>query len=49
MTVALALIESTAMAVGFGRQGLLEEYNFVSCAGVVCIKCFVRYDQASEG
>ena len=36
MTVALALIESTAMAVGFGRQGLLEEYNFVSCAVVVC-------------
>ena len=28
VTVALALIESTAMAVGFGRQGLLEEYNF---------------------
>ena len=36
VTVALALIESTAMAVGFGRQGLLEEYNFVSCAVVVC-------------
>ena len=27
----LRLIESTAMAVGFGRQGLLEEYNFVNC------------------
>ena len=36
VTVALALIESTALAVGFGRQGLLEEYNFVSCAIVVC-------------
>ena len=36
MTVALALIESTALAVGFGRQGLLEEYSFVSCAIVVC-------------
>ena len=24
------------MAVGFGRQGLLEEYNFVNCAVVVC-------------
>ena len=24
------------MAVGFGRQGLLEEYNFVNCAIVVC-------------
>ena len=29
LTVALALIESLAMAVGFGRQGLLVEYNFV--------------------
>ena len=36
VTVALALIESTAMAVGFGRQGLLEEYNFVNVAIVVC-------------
>ena len=34
VTVALALIESTAMAVGFGRQGLLKEYNFVSIAVV---------------
>lgn len=36
VTVALALIESTAMAVGFGRQGLLMEYNFVNAAIVVC-------------
>ena len=36
VTVGLALIESTAMSVGFGRQGLLEEYNFVNCAIVVC-------------
>lgn len=36
VTVALALIESTAMAVGFGRQGLLTEYNFVNVAIVVC-------------
>ena len=36
VTVGLALIESIAMAVGFGRQGLLEEYNFVNCAIVVC-------------
>ena len=36
VTVALALIESTALAVGLGRQGLLEEYNFVNCAIVVC-------------
>ena len=26
-TVALALIESSAMAIGFGRQGLLLDYN----------------------
>lgn len=36
VTVALALIESTAMAVGFGRQGLLVEYNFVNAAIVIC-------------
>ena len=36
VTVALALIQSIARAVGFGRQGLLEEYNFVNCAVVVC-------------
>ena len=35
VTVALALVESTAMAVGFGRQGLLVEYNFVNAAVVV--------------
>lgn len=35
LTVGLALIESTAMAVGFGRQGLLVEYNFVNAAIVV--------------
>ncbi|MDY3121614.1 preprotein translocase subunit SecY [Suipraeoptans intestinalis] len=35
VTVALALIESTAMAVGFGRQGLLTHYNFVNAAIVV--------------
>lgn len=36
VTVVLALIESIAMAVGFGRQGLLVEYNFVNAAIVVC-------------
>lgn len=36
VTVALALLESTAMAVGFGRQGLLVEFNFVNAAIVVC-------------
>lgn len=35
LTVVLALVESTAMAVGFGRQGLLKEYNFVNAAIVV--------------
>ena len=35
VTVVLALIESTAMAVGFGRQGLLVEFNFVNAAVVV--------------
>ena len=35
LTVGLALFESTAMAVGFGRQGLLKEYNFVNAAIVV--------------
>lgn len=35
LTVGLALIESTAMSVGFGRQGLLIEYNFVNAAIVV--------------
>lgn len=35
LTVVLALIQSTAMAVGFGRQGLLNEYNFVNAAIVV--------------
>ena len=35
VTVLLALIESTAMAVGFGRQGLLKEFNFVNAAIVV--------------
>lgn len=36
VTVALALIESIAMSIGFGRQGLLEEFNFVNVAIVVC-------------
>ena len=36
VTVGLALFESTAMAIGFGRQGLLTEFNFVNAAIVVC-------------
>lgn len=35
LTVGLALFTSTAMAVGFGRQGLLVDYNFVNAAIVV--------------
>ena len=35
VTVALALIQATAMAVGFGNQGLLVKYNFVNAAVVV--------------
>ena len=30
LTVALAIFESGAMAIGFGRRGLLEEYNAVN-------------------
>lgn len=36
VTVVLALVESSAMAIGFGRQGLLVKYNFVNVAIVVC-------------
>ena len=35
LAIVLALVESAAMAVGFGRQGLLKEYNFVNAAVVV--------------
>jgi preprotein translocase subunit SecY len=37
VTVALALIESTAMAVGFGRQGLLEDYNVLNVITVIAV------------
>ena len=35
VTVGLALIESTAMAVGFGGQGLLENYNVLNVLAVI--------------
>lgn len=35
VTVALALIESTAMAIGFGRQGFLQEYNALNVITVI--------------
>lgn len=36
VTIALALIESIAMAVGFGRSGLLEEFNALNIISVIC-------------
>ena len=35
VTVALALIESSAMAIGFGRQGLLQTYNVINVLTVI--------------
>ncbi len=35
VTVGLSLVESTAMAVGFGRQGLLEKYNALNVITVI--------------
>ena len=36
VTVGLALIESLAMAIGFGRQGILQEYNALNVILVIC-------------
>lgn len=30
LTIGLALIQSASMAIGFGRQGMLQEYNFIN-------------------
>lgn len=35
VTVALALVESTAMAVGFGRSGLLQDFNALNVITVI--------------
>ena len=35
VTVGLALIESTAMAIGFGRSGLIEEFNALNVLTLV--------------
>lgn len=35
VTVGLALMESSAMAIGFGRQGLLEKYNALNVIMVI--------------
>ena len=36
VTVGLALIESLAMAIGFGRQGILEKYDAFNVILVIC-------------
>ena len=35
VTVALALIQAAAMAIGFGRSGLLQEYNALNVITVI--------------
>lgn len=35
VTVALALLQSAAMAIGFGNQGLLQEYNVLNVITVI--------------
>lgn len=35
VTVVLALVEASAMAIGFGRQGLLQTYNVINVITVV--------------
>ena len=35
VTVILALVESSAMAIGFGRQGLLQTYNVINVLTVI--------------
>ncbi|KAB1434439.1 preprotein translocase subunit SecY [Candidatus Galacturonibacter soehngenii] len=35
VTVGLALLESAAMAIGFGRQGLLETFDFINVVMVI--------------
>ena len=35
VTVALALVESAAMAIGFGRQGLMEDFNALNVITVL--------------
>lgn len=37
VTVALSLIESAAMAIGFGRQGLLENYNAINVITIIAV------------
>lgn len=37
LTIGLAILESAAMAIGFGRQGLLEDYNALNVIVVMTI------------
>ena len=52
VTVVLALIESTAMAVGFGRQGLLEKVQFCKCCNcssyINCRICIPYVDRGTN-
>ncbi|MDR0948958.1 MAG: preprotein translocase subunit SecY [Lachnospiraceae bacterium] len=36
VTVAFALLQGGAMAIGFGRQGLLEDYNALNVIATIC-------------
>jgi len=36
VTVGLAIVESAAMTISFGSQGMLEEYNVLNVLAVVC-------------
>ena len=37
LTVGLALLQAGSMTIGFGRQGLLQEFNFVNCATAILV------------
>ena len=37
LTVGLALLQAGSMTIGFGRQGLLQEFNFVNCATAIIV------------
>ena len=47
LTIGLSVMESTAMCVGFGRQGLIPDINFLKAATVVasmtCGSCFLMW------
>ena len=36
VTIGLSLIESTAMAIGFGNQGILDDFNALNVIMVIC-------------